>query len=189
MSGVIDDVVRATESELPLVMLDDDGVRRFEMSVPKGWRAFDVDGLLALLQPAVECSWFRTNVTVSRDVVPADADVAEVMAVCERRLDATYDAAEIRGAHDGACGDAPALVHLRAFDVRADAVRLSQLHAVFDAGLVRGNGSHDDARVIYQVIATCLAEDATVFGDAFATMLGSCRVTMSPAGERTEELE
>ncbi len=171
------------------VVLDDDGLRRFVMPVPDAWRAFDADGLLALLRPDVDAGWFRTNLTVSSDLVPVDSDVDSVMAVCEARVAETYDAVEVRGSHEGRCGDAPALVHLRAFDTRADALRLSQVHAVIDAGPERAEGSEPGGRVMYQVIATCLADDAARFQDAFASMIGGCCVTMSPAGERTQELE
>ena len=79
-----------------------------------------------------------------------------------------------------------AVVRLRAFDVRNEGVRLSQLHALLDADLEH---PHSSARVIYQIVASCLAEDTARFQHAFATMIGSCRVHLSPTRERPEEIE
>jgi hypothetical protein len=194
--------VTHTDDRATAVLLDDDGQRRLELVLADGWRVHDAPGTLAVMRPATDRGWFRTNVLVSRERVHAGFDLATVMAASERHVAGTYDAVEVRGERSVHCGGVDALVRLRAFDVRDSAVRLSQLHALLDGGLEHfenverddGDGAADradeaPARVLYQVIATCLAEDAATFMEAFATMLGSCRVTLSPAGELAEELE
>lgn len=179
-----------------VVLLDDDGARRFELALAEGWQVHDAPGTLAVLRPADDRGWFRTNVVISRDRVQADLDLAAVMAAGERHAAATYDAVEVRGQRAAYCGDAAALVRLRAFDVRDDGVRLSQLHALLDAGLDAGiedaqhrGGCGTPTRVLYQIVATCLAEEAPVFQDSFTTMVGSCRVRRSPTREGREEVE
>ncbi len=191
-----------TDDRVTAVLLDDDGQRRLELVLADGWRVHDAPGTLAVMRPATDRGWFRTNVLISRERVHAGFDLAAVMAASERHVAGTYDAVEVRGELSVHCGGAHALVRLRAFDVRDSAVRLSQLHALLDGGLEHleeverddGDGAAErgdeaPARVLYQVIATCLAEDAATFKEAFATMLGSCRVTLSPARELAEELE
>ena len=179
-----------------VVLLDDDGERQFELVLAKGWLVHDAPDTLAVLRPASDVGWFRTNVVVSRERVDAGFDLATVMAASERHVADVCAAVEVRGERVASCGDASAIVRLRAFDVRDDAVRLSQLHALLDAGIETCDvddavAGHDTrpARVLYQVIATCLADDASVFHEAFVTMMGSCRVSCSPTRERTEELE
>ncbi|CAB4813214.1 MAG: hypothetical protein F2754_00805 [Actinobacteria bacterium] len=169
-----------------LVLLDDDGTRRLHLVLAEGWQVHDAPGTLAVLRPAVDHGWFRTNVVISREGVPADLDLATVMAAGERHVAATYDAVEVRSERVAHCGDAAAVVRLRAFDVRNEGVRLSQLHALLDADLEH---PHSSARVIYQIVASCLAEDTARFQHAFTTMIGSCRVHLSPTRERPEEIE
>lgn len=174
------------DDPVTVVLLDDDGARRFHLVLAGGWQVHDAPGTLAVLRPADDRGWFRTNVVISREGVPAGLDLAAVMAAGERHAAATYDAVEVRGERVARCGDAAAVVRLRAFDVRNDGVRLSQLHALIEAGLEH---PHAAACVIYQIVATCLAEDTALFQDAFTTMIGSCRVHLSPTWERPEEVE
>jgi len=106
-------------------------------------------------------------------------DLAAVAAHARRHLDASYDAIEVRGEVTVRMGDAAGIVRLALFDAGVDATRLAQLHVLADGGL-DDTGSH---RLIFQIVATCRAEDIARCGDELAQIIASAHVRRSPGPE------
>ena len=162
-----------------VVVIDGDAVTQLWVHVPAGWQAGDVAGTDAVLWNPDVSATFRTNVVLSCDTVDPAHDLATVADHARRHVATSYRAVDVRGEVMVRLGVAPAIVRLALFDAGDDATRVAQLQALADGGI-------DDTgtrRLIFQLIATCRADDISACGDDMAQIIAGALVRRSPAGE------
>jgi hypothetical protein len=159
------------------VILDGDADTAMQVQIPKGWSVGKTpNGELIVRNPAVGTS-FHTNVVIGCDTVSAEIDLATVAAHALDHLERRYGPNEVRGEVVVSMGLATGVVRLVLFDAGIEQVRLAQFHGFADGGLDRSGSS----RLVFQIVATCRAEDLARCGDDIAFMLGSAEVSGSPA--------
>ena len=158
------------------VVIDGDGATQLFVAVPDGWRVGEVGGADAVLWNPAVCSTFRTNVMLSCDAIARHHQLSSVAVHTLRHLHECYGALEVRGEVDLLLGDAPCVVRMVLFDSVTTRERLAQFQAFADGGLDESGTQ----RLIFQIVATCLAEDIAACGDDLAHIIATAQVRRSP---------
>jgi hypothetical protein len=142
----------------------------FELESPSGWISVDVPGAIAMLaEPPNGDRFFRASITVSADRVASPVDLA---AVAERTLTSsreTFPGLELVQEKIVTVDGRSASLRFVTFAAEGLEHRVLQMEALFAVG-----GDHPH---LFQMHATCLADDAARYALAFVRMLESFRVT------------
>jgi hypothetical protein len=142
-----------------------------EFVVPAGWRSLDVPHATALLRPARDAGWFRTNVLLTHARVPPSLDLGAIAEAAIRHLRSRRVELEVLGQDRGALVEADRVARLVCFDAVARDVRVAQLHVL----VARPGHPGRSPRDVAEIVATCALDDLDRYGDAFAEVVRSIR--------------
>jgi hypothetical protein len=146
------------------------------LDVLPGWAVGDTGGVAAVLVRERPPSGFRTNAMVQTTTVPATVTLDDVVAAAGARFAATHGAVDDRGSRPTRMGEADGIVRLVCFDLGPQAVRLAQLQAFVDGGVVGGDGTTAERRAVVTVALTCAAVDLPELGDELAAVVRRARL-------------
>jgi hypothetical protein len=121
-----------------------------------------------LARPSSDTGWFRTNVLLARERVPAGLRLADLADDAVRRVVAIGNDVEIVGRSCVVDSDVERLVQVVHFESRRPLTRVGQMQA-----FVRTCGSVEEHVDLAQVVGTCRFDELDRYADAFATVVQS----------------
>jgi len=141
----------------------------FALTVPPSWRPEPTTDAALLAYDTASPAHFRTNVLVTVDRVPGDAELADAFIRLAQAALGAYADYRVLSVHDAPVGGEPAKLRLQRFTPESAAATVFQLQVLVFAPTPAGGPVRD----LVQLHATCSGELAGHYAPDFEAMVAS----------------